>query len=43
MYPDADCKILSRHVVDSEDLDCTQEMQSHHGYLYSVLKAVADR
>ena len=42
MYPDADCKNLSRHVVDFEDLDGTQEMQSHCRYLQSVLIAIAD-
>lgn len=42
MYPNADCKTLSWHVVDSEDLDGTQKMKSHCRYLQSVLIAVAD-
>lgn len=43
VYPNANCKRLSRHMADSKDLNGTQEMQSHCGYFQSVFVAVADR
>ena len=42
VYPNSNCKTLGRHVVDSEDLDGAEEVQSHRRYFQSVLVAVAD-
>lgn len=43
VYANPNCKDLIWLVRDSEDLNGTQEVQSHHGYLQSMLGVVADR
>lgn len=43
VYANANCKDLIWLVRDSEDLNGTQEVQSHHGNLQGMLGAIADR
>lgn len=40
--PNANREALIRHVVDSEDLDASQEMQCHGRYLQSMKVTIAD-
>lgn len=41
--PNTNCKTVSWHMADFEELDGAQKMQSHRAYLQSVFIAVADR